>query len=225
MKRPRREVHVARAEPIAAAAKLTGEVEIWNIETGAKLSEFLTVFDGMNRLAIRKDGARIATANWKGGERGGIACYDTASGKSIWHRPDLAQVQHMRFGELGEWIWCEVEQQPAHLLNSLTGETLTRWEGVRDVLESPCSTHCLATSNNVIVLSDTQKRSTIKYWEIPHLRAAFGPDFVCLVQMIFDPVPEPPAASVASTHMSDKEKRIASVMDQFRRATGKKETA
>lgn len=181
------EAVAARSAPVVSAGShsgnypmLKGAVQIWDWKTGERLSEFPTVFGGMRRQALSPDGEFYVAANWRKGKEGGIACYRSQTGERIWHRPDLSQVQGIRFSAEGEQIWCCVEERPAHCLDVRTGSVLSMLRGIDDVVESPFSEVVVRSRKNdshLIVGRET--------WEIENTSysmsdAAFSPDALCL---------------------------------------------
>jgi hypothetical protein len=175
--------------PIVAATRFTktyrtpkASVQIWNWSTGEYLSEFPTVFDGQRREAISPDGRFYVAANWRKGTNGGVACYDAKSGEKIWHRPDLGQVQRIRFSARCDRVWCSIESRPAHCLNAMNGSLLSKQKNVSEVIESPYSEAVLHNSRQADYLLVER---TIK--AIPRLTpsmsdASFSSDSLCLAE-------------------------------------------
>lgn len=186
----RKTVQVARCAPIAVAAGNKGEFQVWNLETGKRQSEFHTVFDGCNRLAVSSNGAAVIAANWRKGQKAGVACYDATSGMVIWHRTDLRQVQHMKFSVQGEWVWCEIESRPVHCLDAKTGSTLRKLRGVRDVVDSPYSPHMILLREGDFLIGTQNESISVPRLCRSGLKAAFGPDAVCVCET-FNPTISP----------------------------------
>src|ERR1017187_2925002 len=118
----RKVVQAARDAPVVVATGTElGKLEIWNSDTGKYLTEFATVYDGCARFTIDSSGERVIAANWRMGKKGGIACYDIASGEPIWHRTDIKQVQDMQFSLREDRVWCHVDRRPVHCLDARNG--------------------------------------------------------------------------------------------------------
>jgi len=177
-----RKVDVARHAPVASVGFERGEVQIWNWLTGERVTKFKTVFDGCNRLAISASGERLVAANWRKGLKAGVACYDTSSGRDIWHRPDLRQVQSVRFSAQRDWILCEVQDRPLHCLDAQTGATVETLRGVLDAIDSPYSPHRVLQRRGEFVIESPQARVSVPRYCNSALVAAFGPDSVCLYE-------------------------------------------
>jgi hypothetical protein len=175
-------VHAARNAPVIAAAGDEGKVQIWNFDTGERLSEFVTVCDDGSRLALSATGETLIAANWRKGKRAGVACYETGSGKPIWHRPDLRQVQHMKFSAQGDWVWCQIDSRPVHCLDARTGSTVKIWRTIQDVLDSPFSPHILLLRRTDFVIRSQTKSVSVPRLSRSGLEAAFGPDTVCVCE-------------------------------------------
>jgi hypothetical protein len=183
-------IFVARSAPIAAEANWRGrDIRIWNISNGEKMSEFATVYDGQSRLALSSAGDRLVAANWRKGKNAGVACYEAASGRVLWHRTDLGQVQRMSFSALDAWIWCCLESRPVHCLDASNGEILKKWRGIREAIDSLHSQHILALGEGgyAIGYGDTsvQVPRLTRSW----MNAAFSPDAVVICENGQLPVP------------------------------------
>ena len=107
-----------------AATRIEHHVQIWDVKTRAVVSEFETLFSfGGHRLTLDPLGERCIAAAWKAGKRGGVACYETNTGKLIWHRQDLRQTQRVRFSPRGEAAWCVPDSGATKLLDAANGKT------------------------------------------------------------------------------------------------------
>jgi hypothetical protein len=71
----RKVIQVARIAPVLAASGThLSELEIWDTNTCEKLAGFHTVYDDSWRFAINSTGNRVIAANWRKGQKGGVAC-------------------------------------------------------------------------------------------------------------------------------------------------------
>jgi hypothetical protein len=123
---------VAGRAPIVAVGLVTRGIEIWNWETGEKVSEFDSVFrNGGRRLAIDPAGEFCVAASWKKGKSDGVACYRTHSGETVWHRTDMRRVQGLRISTAGDAVACWIEGASVEVLNTSTGESAGTMHGVR----------------------------------------------------------------------------------------------
>lgn len=96
-----------------AAACFEKTVQVWDLTTREQIKEFETVFYfGGNRLAIDAVAQRCVTAGWNKGKRGGVACYETDTGKLMWHRKDLRHTQRVRFSPIRNAFWCVKRHRP-----------------------------------------------------------------------------------------------------------------
>jgi hypothetical protein len=170
----------ARSAPIAAAALFKRTVQIWNWNTGQRLSEIETVFDfGGHRLTISPTGDTVFAASWKKGKKGGVACYDSRSGEQIWQRTDLRQVGGLRFSAQSDIVWCEIGRRPLHRLDAKTGSTVETLRGILDAFDSPLSPHRLHIRKTDFQIIGSR---TIRVPKLTFglLDAGFGPDSLCL---------------------------------------------
>lgn len=186
----RKVVHVARRAPVVVAADHLGEFQIWNPRTGEKLAQFNTVFDGCNRLAVSAHGESAIAANWRKGKNDGVACYETSSGREIWHRSDLRQVQSMGFSEQSDWVWCKVDNRPAHCLDAKTGSTLKVSRAVEDVFESPYTAHALLARKRDLAIGASEKSVSVPRLSPSLWEPAFSQDAVCVCEA-FSPTIRP----------------------------------
>jgi hypothetical protein len=175
-----RKVEVARRAPVLAVGVGEGRVQIWNWQTGEKVTEFNTVLDGSDRLAVSASGERLVAANWRKGQKAGVACYETFSGGGLWHRPDLGQVQSMSFSIQRNWIYCRVEGRPAHILDAQTGATVETLRGVLDAMDSPYSRHRILQRRDDFVIEGSKDRFSVARYCNSGLEASCGPGVVCL---------------------------------------------
>ncbi len=178
-----RTISIARSSPIAAAALFEKKVQIWNFGNAELVSELDTVFQfGGHRLTLSPTGEHCVAARFRAGQNGGVACYETRSGRKIWHRADLRRVQGVRFSAANETIWCEVEGQSVLSLDINTGLTLGSLRTICDVFDSPFTQHALqeprGRDRDLAIVGSTTllvPRSTFAI-----LDATFSPDALCL---------------------------------------------
>jgi WD40 repeat protein len=123
-----------------AAAFFERQVQIWDVEKGKCVNEFETLFSfGGPRLSLDPLGERCLAAAWKAGKHGGVACYETNTGKLIWHRQDLRRTQRVRFSCEGETLWCVPDSGPTKLLDAASGKTLDALTDLRNIFDSEYS--------------------------------------------------------------------------------------
>ncbi len=119
--------HLAGAfnAPRVAAALFERTVQLWDGQTAQQISQFETVLSfGCHRLALSPSGEMCVAAAWQKGKRGGVTCYDAATGAVLWHRTDIRHTQSVRFSAAGNSIWCRLEEGRLQHLSASTGETL-----------------------------------------------------------------------------------------------------
>ena len=159
-----------------AAAMFEHVVQIWDVETGVIVNEFETVFSfGGPRLTLDPLGERCIAAAWKAGKRGGVACYETNTGKLIWHRQDLRQTQRVRFSPGGEAAWCVPQSGPTKLLDAVNGKTLDALTGLRDIFDSEYSADLLLVKRKRDYILRKEKTLQIPRLTFAVLDVAFGP--------------------------------------------------
>jgi outer membrane protein assembly factor BamB len=156
-------------------------LQTWNWRTSTMLTEFETVFDGCDRIAISSIGDVLFAGNWQAGENGGVAAYDTTSGSLLWHRTDIFETQRLHYSHSNEAVWCSTEKSPLQSLDAQTEKTLFAWETIRDAFDSPFDARWLAERETDYVLVG-EPSVAIPRESFSLLHAVFSPDSVCLTE-------------------------------------------
>jgi hypothetical protein len=117
-----------------ATVEFDGRVTVWSVEARKPLATFDTVCDfGGKRLAVLDGDPPIVVAGaW---ERHGVCAYDATSGRVLWQRRDLRQVQTLSplpDGRLGVGF----ERRVFHVLARPSGKTLETIRGVYELWAS-----------------------------------------------------------------------------------------
>lgn len=163
-----------------AAALSYRTVQIWDLRSAERIAEFDTVFSfGGQRLAIGASGEHCVAAGWTRGVFGGVACYQSSSGKVLWHRTDLNEMSDVKFSLAGSNVWCVTDGSTV-LLDSLTGDTLDELSGLHNIYDSSYS--------DVRLLDKPKRNYTVRGkhdFTIPRLTfalldAVIGPTSVCV---------------------------------------------
>jgi hypothetical protein len=171
-----RHLAAGKRSTLVAAAIFEHRVQIWDLDTKAAVKEFETVLSfGGDRLAMHPLGDRCIAAAWKAGKRGGVACYETRTGKLIWHRPDLRQTQRIRFSPGGEAAWCVPDSGPTKLLDSDSGTTVDVVAGLSNIFDSEYSADLLMEKRKRHYILRREKNLQIPRLTFAVLDAAFGP--------------------------------------------------
>jgi hypothetical protein len=166
----------SKRSPLFAAAMFRHHVQIWDVEAGAVVNEFETVFSfGGPRLTLDPLGERCIAAAWKTGKHGGVACYETNTGKVIWHRQDLRQTQRVRFSPGGEAAWCVPDSGPTKLLDAANGKTLDALTGLTDIFDSEYSADLLVEKRKHNYILGKEKTLQIPRLTFAILDVAIGP--------------------------------------------------
>jgi len=170
-----RELAASRDATKVAAAFFEKTVQIWDLATRERITEFETVFGfGGRRLALDAAGQKCVTAGWGQGKRGGVACYEASTGKLIWHRQDLRQTQRVRFSSRRGGFWCLPESGRTRLLDPDNGSEVDSIAGFHRFCENEYSGELLLERRKRdYILRNGQSR---KIPRITHgiLSAAFG---------------------------------------------------
>jgi hypothetical protein len=176
---------------LVAVARSEEVVQVWDSATGEKVSEFKAPYAfGGYRLAMNPTGSLCAVGSFYKGRRGGIACYDVQSAKTLWHRTDIRHTQLIRFASDSKSVYCGREMGPLLRLCGASGETLEELHDTMDVQESPYSAHALVVPRSSAYILQGARRFCFerRTYLSPcmHKRTgkptaiAFGPDAVWL---------------------------------------------
>lgn len=164
-----------------AAARYEHHVQIWDVKTRAVVNQFETLFSfGGHRLSLDPLGERCIAAAWEAGKRGGVACYETNTGKLIWHRQDLRQTQRVRFSPRGEDAWCVSDSGPTKLLDAANGKTLDALTGLGDIFDSEYSADLLLEKRKRDYVLKKEKTLQIPRLTFAVLDVAFSPQSLAI---------------------------------------------
>lgn len=174
------EMAASSASTRIAAALSERTVQIWDVRSAERIAEFDTVFSfGGRRITIDASGELCVAAGWTRGIFGGVACYQSSSGKVLWHRTNLNEMSNVKFSLAGSNLWC-VTDGATMLLDAATGDTLEELGSLHNIYDS---------SYSDVRLLDTTKRNysvrgkqdfTIPRLTFALLDAVIGPTSVCI---------------------------------------------
>lgn len=133
-------------------------VKIFDLKQNKIISSFETIMDfGGSRLFINDKGNICVCGSFK---KNKLCGYEVASGKMIWERKDLKQVQvllNIRSDENA--VFANFERLPSHLLNIETGEDIKVFNNVNEYFESKYQPLNLCYKGSNIKLSEMQEFS------------------------------------------------------------------
>lgn len=178
-----REISASSASARIAAALFERTVQIWDLKSGQKVSEFDTVFSfGGRRLALDPSGELCFAAGWAPGKNGGVACYEASSGKLLWHRADLAQTQYLTFSNADATLWWVPETGSTFRLNALNGDAVEQIKGIKSIYDSSYGDVRLMEKRTHDYVVTAKKDFTIARLSFALLDAAIGPDSICICE-------------------------------------------
>ena len=127
--------------PRIAALERNGKTQIWDVEENHRISRFDTIIERVSRrIAISPNGKLLAVGAYN---ENGVSLYDTNTGRELWNRSDLNQVQKVRFSPSGDTVIAAFNEHQATFLTCETGRSQRlSWfkkqiSGVQDIYESP----------------------------------------------------------------------------------------
>ena len=106
-----------------------------DLDSGALLREFEVRHDfGGHRLSLTSDEKICIVACY---EAYGVGAYDVKTGREIWRRKDLKTAQVVLCHPGRNLVFCARENGAAHLLDTVTGDTVMKFRGIRGHWASP----------------------------------------------------------------------------------------
>lgn len=163
---------------IVAAALFEKTVQIWSWETAQQIGEINTILSfGGKRLLLTPDGNVCIAGSWTRG----IAAYSIPDGRVIWHRKDIRQVQQISLSSSARQIYCGVEANLVHVLDTENGKSIGKLTGARSVVASPFEGRELIEKRDSYLVrgeGDLQIYAS----SVLHT-AAFSPERVCLSEL------------------------------------------
>ena len=176
-----RELAASKSATWIVAAFFEKTIQIWDLNSRRRISEFPTVFcAGARNLALAPGGEMVvAGASTSQGE---VACYELPSGRRIWERK-FAYPSWLRFHPSGQSIVCTENRQSVIRLDADTGNTLQIIEGTRQYIEGPSGdTLSIPPKNGNSRFNLIEKGRNFKIDRLGFavLDAQFSPHFLCL---------------------------------------------
>ena len=130
-----RELVTSNSSPLLAAALFEKNVQIWDVVSQTRVSEFSTVFCAGARNLALAPGAELLVAG-RSCSNGKIAAYKVPSGEKLWERK-LPYPSSLCFQSSGEYVFCVCNNNYVMRLDIHTGITLEIMKGVSRYLEGP----------------------------------------------------------------------------------------
>jgi outer membrane protein assembly factor BamB len=174
-----RHLAISRDSSIVAAAEFEHKVHIWDINTGNKISEFMTVLDfGGTRLALSHDGLLCLAASYG---RGGISCHSTKNGEILWHRNDLSKFQKLSMAADGKKMYCDIDSSHCLIIDLENGSIVDKIPKVRIIYENNDGSRQLLVGNNLVLKNIIENLSFLLERDKPSLlSSSFGDKILCI---------------------------------------------
>jgi WD40 repeat protein len=164
-----------------AAAFFEETVQIWDLNTQNRISEFPTVFcAGARNLALAPSAAMLVAGASTG--HGEVVAYEVPSGKRLWER-NLVFPSSLLFHLSGQSIFCTDNQRSVIRLDIRTGNTIEVIDGIRRYIQGPSGDALSIPVNNGSNAFHFIARGhsfDISRLGFALLDAQFSPHFVCL---------------------------------------------
>lgn len=126
------ECSIANDETLLIGATSEGKLRLWSIKTGENRLNFEACYDsGGTRISVFEKSNICASAAFGNSVGGGVGCYDYKSGKCLWMREDLKEVQFLIFEPNSGDLYCCFDDKSAVILSPESGATKGKIEGVR----------------------------------------------------------------------------------------------
>jgi len=165
--------------PLIAAGHFEHKVEIWNVTTFQKVTEFDTPLDfGGHRLAISSDGKILLAGSYYAP---GLAAFSIPENSSLWRRTDLRQLQNLDLSSYDVTVAAGFEKGPLHVLQIENGETIEQMRGAERRHSSPFTNVHLYEKRTLELHSPKHAKPVkIKREEFGVLSVCFSPDAVVI---------------------------------------------
>ncbi len=175
--------------PRIAAIERHGKTQVWDIASRERISRFNTIVERISRrIAIGSTGQRLAVGTYNGN---GVSLYDTESGREIWNRPDLNQVQKVRFSSTGDSVFVAFNEHQGTFLECKTGRSkrLSLFKkyasGIKDIYQSQVDPIFVREPWDDSLQISTEKHVALN--SIPRktfgvIDYSFSPDQLCITE-------------------------------------------
>jgi WD40 repeat protein len=178
-----RELSASKNPTWIAAAFFERTIQIWDVKSLKRISEFPTVFcSGARNLAFAPS-AEMLVAGFSA-DHGKVAAYEVPNGAVLWERK-LIYPSSLRFHPSGESIWCTGNRGSSLRLNVHTGATVEVIDGISQHIEGPYGDVLNVPARNVNApfrLIAKGRNFEIEKLSFALLDARFSPDSVCLAE-------------------------------------------
>lgn len=118
-----------------------GKTQIWDAGSLTRITRFKTIIEKVSRrLAISRNGKFLAVGAYR---NKGVSLYCGDTGRELWNRPDLAQVQKVRFSPSDDYVVVTFNEHQASFLSVRNGKSQRislfqkYFRGIRDIYLSP----------------------------------------------------------------------------------------
>ncbi len=129
-------------------------------------------------------GDRCLCAAWKGGRRGGVGCYETATGEVVWHRPELKPTQYVSYAPSGDFIWWMPHTGPVKQLNAVNGDRVRELRATDRVFEDRYSKALFIAPRNEArpyLFGESSGHRILRH-RLSVFDVAFAPDCFCITE-------------------------------------------
>ena len=111
----------------------------------------------------------------------GIECYSINDSSLVWKRKDLKKVQNIRKIPNAAQVACFFENRAGIILDCITGETIFKYRGVKDVYFSRFNSLCLEEGINSYKIKDIDSlKFTVEPKSFAILDATFSPTSIAI---------------------------------------------
>ncbi len=179
-----RELASSKHSTLIAAALFEKTVQIWDLTSREKISEFPTLYcSGAHNLLLSPDGETlVAGVSGRGGK---VAAYEVPGGKKLWERK-VVYGSSLRFHPSGLSILCSVNWRSVVRLDVRTGETLEIAKGIECLYLSALSGDELRVPtegrSDLLILMSAEQTFRINPLGSSVLDAAFSASSVCVAE-------------------------------------------
>ena len=176
-----REMAAVQNSPLVCTAFVEKIVQVWNLSTQQKISEFEARFySGARNLAVHPDGESVITGISR--TTGWLCSYKLFSGELVWQKNRLKYPSYLRFGSSGEYLFCTLDNRRLERVDARTGDTIDVVRKTRHIFEGPGGYILIIPSVGSDYLLRKEYEVRIPKLTFAVLDVAFGSDRLCITE-------------------------------------------
>lgn len=166
-----KDIAVDPAATVCLRSSLDTLVDVVNVQTGQRVSLHETVFSfGGQRLAVSDDTEHFIAGSWGNPGGGGVACYETRTGRPIWHNRQMGRPQLIDYERTTDSWYVSRSAGGTLLLDRRTGTPRARIKGCfRGLCGHDPNGMCLVEHRNGVEIIDPRSGNALGMVRMPRM--------------------------------------------------------